>query len=202
METKAVGRRKFLVLTWTDVEMLVDRLERLITSDGYGVDTIVGVLRGGMVVANLLSDLLGVREVYVVGCKSYSDTEREELKVYHDLELRELTGRKILLVDDVADTGATLEVAVNRVLKPRQPDMVRTATLLVKPWSRIRPDYVVESTDAWIVFPWERMETVKAVAKIFVEEYGVGEAVKQLAVMSRLDEKKIVEAVKNFYTMS
>ncbi|MEM1942545.1 MAG: phosphoribosyltransferase [Candidatus Caldarchaeum sp.] len=202
METKAVGRRKFLVLTWTDVEMFVDRLERLIESDGYCVDTIVGVLRGGMVVANLLSDVLGVREVYVVGCKSYSDTERKDLKIYHDLELRDLTGRNILLVDDVADTGATLDAAVNMVLKPRQPEAVRTATLLVKPWSRMRPDYVVESTDAWIVFPWERMETVKAVAKIFVEEYGVDEAVKQLASLSRLEEEKIVEAVKNFCTIS
>lgn len=197
MEIKVVGDRRFLLLSWDDVEKFVDRVDGLIAADRYGVDTIVGVLRGGMVVANLLSDLLGVREIYVVGCKSYTDTLREELMVYHDLELRDLSKRNILLVDDVADTGSTLEVAVNRVLKPRKPNAVKTATLLVKPWSRIKPDYVAESTDAWIVFPWERMETVKAVAKLFVEKYGVSGAVKELAAISRLGEDTVASLVKD-----
>ncbi|MCS6770303.1 MAG: phosphoribosyltransferase [Candidatus Caldarchaeum sp.] len=197
MEIKVVGDRRFLLLSWDDVEKFVDRVDALIAADSYGVDTIVGVLRGGMVVANLLSDLLGVREIYVVGCKSYTDTRREELMVYHDLELRDLSKRNILLVDDVADTGSTLEVAVNRVLKPRKPNAVKTATLLVKPWSRVKPDYVAESTDAWIVFPWERMETVKAVAKLFVEKYGVSGAVKELTAISRLGEDTVASLVKD-----
>ncbi|MEM2238077.1 MAG: phosphoribosyltransferase [Candidatus Caldarchaeum sp.] len=198
MEIRSVGGRKFLLLSWADIERYVDTLERLITADRYAADTLVGVLRGGMIVADLLSDLLDVREVYVVGCKSYAGTESGELKIYHDLQLKDLKGRKVLLVDDVADTGATLNAAVNMVLKPRQPDMVKTATLLTKPWSRIKPDYTVELTDAWIVFPWERMETVKAVGKLFVEKMGFDQALAELAAISRLTKHKIAESIKNF----
>ncbi len=191
MGIKTVGGRKVLILGWRDVERYVDVLEAKITRDGYFVDTLVGVLRGGVIVANLLSDLLDVREVYVVGCKLYMGTVSGTLKIYHDLQLAELKGRNVLLVDDVADTGSTLEAAINNVLMPRRPNMVKTATLLVKPWSRVKPDYSVESTDAWIVFPWERMETVKAVGKLFVENLGVSKAAAELADISRLEFEKI-----------
>ncbi|MEM1945447.1 MAG: phosphoribosyltransferase [Candidatus Caldarchaeum sp.] len=198
MEIKPVGERKFLLLSWSDVEHYVDKLESLIAGDGYTVDTLVGVLRGGMIVADLLSDLLGVREIYVVGCKSYTGTMGGELKLYHDLQLADLKGRNVLLVDDVADTGATLDAAVNKVLKPRQPSRLKTATLLTKPWSSVKPDYTADHTDAWIIFPWERMETVKTVGKLFVEKMGFDQALAELAAISRLAEHKIAESIKNF----
>ncbi len=191
MEIKTVGGRKFLILGWSDIERYVDILEAKITADRYPVDTLVGVLRGGVIVANLLSDLLNVREIYVVGCKSYTGTVSGTLKIYHDLQLTELKDRNVLLVDDVVDTGSTLLAAINNVLKPRRPNIVKTATLLVKPWSSIKPDYSVESTDAWIVFPWERRETIKAVGKLFVEDLGVSRAMAELANISRLGFERV-----------
>jgi hypoxanthine phosphoribosyltransferase len=121
METRTVGGRKFLILSWADIEKLVENIEEELGRDGYRPDTLVGILRGGMIVADLLSDLLNIREVYVVGCKSYAGLSAGEVRLYHDLLLQDLGGRDVLLVDDVADTGSTLETAVEKILKPRNP---------------------------------------------------------------------------------
>lgn len=193
MEEKFVGGKKFLVLTWNDVERKIDILAEKISVDE--VDTIVGVLRGGVIVADLLSDVLDIREVYVVGCSSYKGTKAGELKIYHDLMLSGLHGRHVLLVDDVADTGSTLGAVVEKLLKPRQPRKIRTATLLKKPWSLYSPDYYVQSTDAWIVFPWERLETIRTVGKIFVENMGFENALEELAALSRLSREKVMAVI-------
>ncbi|BAJ50225.1 phosphoribosyltransferase [Candidatus Caldarchaeum subterraneum] len=196
MEVKSVGSSKFLLLSWGDVERGADALAEKIVDGGCSVDTIIGVLRGGMIVADFLSDILDVREVYVIGCRSYTGTVSTELKIYHDLALERLDGRNVLLVDDVADTGSTLDAAVEKILKPRNPNSVTTATLLKKPWSRYTPDYFVDETDAWIVFPWERLEAVKTVGKIFVENMGFDAAVDELAALTRLDKRKVLSVIK------
>jgi len=197
METRTVGGKQFLILTWADVEKLVENVEEALRRDGYRPDTLVGVLRGGMIVADLLSDLLEVREVYVVGCKSYAGLSPGEVRLYHDLQLRELSGRYVLLVDDVADTGSTLETAVEKILKPRKPHTIRTATLLRKPWSKAKPDYTAATTDAWIIFPWERMETVKTVGKLWAQDLGLEKAASELAEISRLDREKVSKTLRN-----
>jgi hypothetical protein len=93
METRTVGGRKFLILSWADIEKLVENIEEELGRDGYRPDTLVGILRGGMIVADLLSDLLNIREVYVVGCKSYAGLSAGEVRLYHDLLLKDLGGR-------------------------------------------------------------------------------------------------------------
>ncbi|MCS6783700.1 MAG: phosphoribosyltransferase [Candidatus Caldarchaeum sp.] len=191
MEEKSVGGRKFLLLNWSDVEKGVDTVAERVSGDAYEVDTIVGILRGGVIVADLLSDILDIPEVYVVGCRSYKGTEAGELKIYHDLMLTGLQGRSVLLVDDIADTGSTLDAAAEKLLKPRNPKKIRTATLLKKPWSSHTPHYYAISTDAWVIFPWERVETIKTVGKFFVENMGFEEAVEALSSLSRLSRKKV-----------
>ena len=196
METRTVGGRKFLILSWADIEKLVENIEEELGRDGYRPDTLVGILRGGMIVADLLSDLLNIREVYVVGCKSYAELSAGEVRLYHDLLLKDLGGRDVLLVDDVADTGSTLETAVEKILKPRNPRTVRTATLLIKPWSKSKPDYTAASTDAWVVFPWERMETVRAVGRMWAESLGFDRAAAELAEVSRLRPERVSRTLK------
>jgi hypoxanthine phosphoribosyltransferase len=110
--------------------------------------------------------------------------------------LKDLGGRDVLLVDDVADTGSTLETAVEKILKPRNPRTVRTATLLIKPWSKSKPDYTAASTDAWVVFPWERMETVRAVGRMWAESLGFDRAAAELAEVSRLRPERVSRTLK------
>lgn len=183
------------MLSWSDVEKKVDILAEKVVGDGYAVDTIIGVLRGGVIVANLLSDVLDVREVYVVGCRSYKGTEAGELKVYHDLVLGGLEGRNVLLVDDIADTGSTLDAAVEKLIKPRNPKKIKTATLFRKPWSKYCPTYCVDTTNGWVVFPWERFEAVKTIGKFFVETMGHDTAYEELSALFRLNRQQVVAAL-------
>ena len=68
-------------------------------------------------------------------------------------DVERVSGR-VLVVDDVADTGTSLEFVVRR-LKGKGAREIRTATIAYKPRSRVKPDYFVYETDKWVVFPWE-----------------------------------------------
>ena len=186
-----VNGQKFLSLTWRDIEELVDSLF-LQLEGGFRPDTIIGVMRGGMVVANLLSDLFQNQEVYAIGCRSYVGRDRqEEVRIYHDLVLKNLEGRRVLLVDDVSDSGNTLKTALAHVINPRKPREVATATLHIKPWTNHVPDYFVETTDAWIIYPWERVETIKILGQSFFKDMRREDAVRELSRLTRIKAENI-----------
>jgi len=68
--------------------------------------------------------------------------------------------KKVLLVDDVSDSGLTLEFAI-QAISLYMPMEIKTATLYMKPWTRLVPDFYAEEVDKWVVFPWEKKEFEK-----------------------------------------
>ena len=71
--------------------------------------------------------------------------------------------RRVLLVDDVSDTGDSLMLAKEHVLAG-SPGELKVATLHIKPWTSLRPDYHASETEAWIVYPWEPVESIRSIA--------------------------------------
>ena len=71
-------------------------------------------------------------------------------------------GKKALLVDDIADTGKSLQLARGH-LRQQGETKVRIATLYHKPFDITRPDYYEKETRCWVVFPWETMETIRKI---------------------------------------
>ena len=71
--------------------------------------------------------------------------------------------RRILIVDDVADTGKSLIVAKDYLMK-RGASEIKVATLHFKPTSSFKPDYYVDMTTAWICYPWGRNEVERELA--------------------------------------
>lgn len=140
---------------WHEVEKAVAALANALRRD-YNPDVIVGIARGGLIPAVRLSHLLGDKMLRIIHVKYYKgvNLRREEPELLADVG--KLEG-KVLVVDDVADTGTTLEFVV-RHLKERGAKEVRIATIAWKPHSRIKPDFCIFETDKWIVFPWEEME--------------------------------------------
>jgi len=65
--------------------------------------------------------------------------------------------RRVLLVDDVSDSGLTLQFSV-QALSLYMPAEIKTATLYIKPWTRYVPDYYAEQVNEWVIFPWETGE--------------------------------------------
>jgi len=185
-----VGGVKYLHLSWKDVEKLAEELADKISRD-YEPDIIVGILRGGVTVAHLLSDFLGFRVIYPIGCNSYVDVaKRFSVRVYSPLALGSLSGKRVLLVDDVADEGLTLKAVVEQELAPKNPQEVRIATLHMKPWCKFKPDYYVQLTDAWIIYPWERREVARQVADDFIKHLGEEKALEELAAILESDVEK------------
>ena len=159
------GVRKFLVPDWDEIEELAMEISEEVLGDGFEPDIVIGVLRGGIVAAKLVADYLGVERLSFFEIKFYAGigVRREEPIVTQPLVER-VQGLRVLIVDDVADTGKTLAAAVNYV-SMHGPEEVKTATLYLKPWSMVQPDYYGEVTDAWIIFPWERMEAMRELVR-------------------------------------
>ncbi len=126
---------------------------------------IVGLSRGGLVPARIMSDLLGVKEVGILGVTFYKAMGKpaDFPKITQELTM-DLSGKRVLIVDDVADTGRSLMVAKD-YLKRKGAKEIRIATIHYKPNSIFRPDYFVASTSAWIVYPWERREIERELAE-------------------------------------
>lgn len=195
MDIYRIGESKYLRVSWERLEELVEDLAGKILSS-YEFDILVGVLRGGMVVAHLLSDILGVDEIYPVGCSSYIDIyQRSQIRIYHPLIIDDLGDRKVLIADDVADSGETLKTIVEKVVSPKNPKELRTATLHIKPWSIFKPDYYVEKVDAWIVYPWEKYEMIKLLAPKFIQHLGEEEGINMLSQLVGKNTAKIKRAL-------
>ena len=140
-------------LSWHDIEKAVEALAITIREE-YDPDVIVGIARGGLIPAVRLSHLLSDLLMRVVHVKYYEnvDETREEPEIFWS-DIEKLEG-KVLIVDDVADTGNTLKLVMDH-LKDKAEEDLKICTIAYKPFSKIEPDYYVYETKKWLVFPWE-----------------------------------------------
>ncbi len=143
-------------VTWIDVERMVARLLEQVRGD---YDHLMVITRGGMVPACLISERTGIRNILCAAVVFYEKSERvyPEPRFVQFPDDRHVAGRRILVVDDVWDTGGTI-VAVRDRLR-RAGASVEVCVLHWKPThSRFpaeQPDYYAEKTDGWIVYPWD-----------------------------------------------
>ena len=142
-------------LEWADVGIATRALATSIHEDGYRPDVILAIARGGLIVAAALGYALGVKNTFTMNVEFYTGVN-ERLPVPMILppapELVDLEDAKILVADDVADTGATL--ALVKEFCGGKVGEVRFAALYEKPHSTIKCEYVWKRTDRWIEFPW------------------------------------------------
>lgn len=177
--------KRFLRVRWRDVEEACLHIAESISSSGVDVDIVVGILRGGWVPARLLSDYLGVHAMGAIEVKFYQGIGRHgSMPVITQPLIVPVKNMNVLVVDDVADTGKTLSV-VTSFIDHYGPRKIYTATLYVKPWSIVRPDYYYRETDAWIVFPWDIAETIEELTE-------KGYSLEELAEMLG-DEEELLE---------
>jgi hypoxanthine phosphoribosyltransferase len=130
-----------------------------IKESNFKPDIILGISRGGLILTRIIADMLGVEDIKIIGAKSYfSIGKKEEDVVLYNLDDVKLTSQKVLIVDDVADSGKTLEVIANYVEKDLNVGCgnYKVATLHYKPNTSVyEPDFYVVETKQWVVYPWE-----------------------------------------------
>lgn len=123
---------------------------------------IAAVPRGGLYVVNILSRMLGMSgdNVLSVGLSRYSrdhPTHAGDFKIGQVPETQDVDGQRILLADEVYDTGRTTEKS-KEILTSLGAASVTTAVIHFKPnmnETGVEPDYFVEATDGWVHYPWE-----------------------------------------------
>jgi hypothetical protein len=142
-------------MQWSELGEAARELATTIVDDGYTPDLILGITRGGLLVAGALSYALGVKNTFTMNVEFYTGVD-ERLPVPMILppvpDLVDLHDARMLIADDVADTGQTL--ALVKGFCAGQVGEVRTAVLYEKPRSIVACDYVWRRTDLWIDFPW------------------------------------------------
>lgn len=142
-------------LDWQTYGTAIRELAGMIADDNYQPDMILAIARGGLFAAGSLGYALSVKNLYVMNLEFYSgvDTRLDvPIMLPPYLDKLDLTGAKVLVADDVADTGHTLKT-VHEFCQDVVAES-RTAVLYEKSHSLVKCDYVWKRTDAWINFPW------------------------------------------------
>lgn len=159
-------------LTWQGFGDACRQIAEQIADSDWIPDLIVAIARGGMLPAGAISYALGVKANGAINVEFYTGVgktmlEPEILEPYMDIS--SLEGKRVLIVDDVADSGKTLKLIMDLIAKEglsmgsdsAKVD-ARSATIYLKPTSIIKPDYVFKQTDKWINFPWSVLPPVTA----------------------------------------
>ena len=148
-------------MTWDDLGAGARDLAQVVHDDGYRPDMILAIARGGLLVAGALAYALGVKNTYTMNVEFYTGVD-ERLPIPMILppvpDLIDVSSARVLIADDVADTGATL--ALVKGFCAGKVAEVRCAVLYEKPRTEVRCEYVWRRTDRWITFPWSADDPV------------------------------------------
>jgi hypothetical protein len=149
------------VMTWEELGEGSRELAEQVYRDGYRPDIILAIARGGLLVAGALSYALGVKNTFTMNVEFYTGVD-ERLEVPMILppvpDLVDFSETRVLIADDVADTGATLAL-VKSFLEGKVAE-TRCAVLYEKPRTTVTCEYVWRRTERWIDFPWSVKDPV------------------------------------------
>jgi uncharacterized protein len=151
-----VASSRTIELSWRDIERLSVRLAQVIRADGFKPQYLVGITVDGVFPVALLAKMFDTKDVVIVSARSYSKRKQGKLRVTA-LPKIDLRGKRVLLVDEIADRGTTLKHVSRIIMRQYKVGMLKTAALVVnevrcKTW----PDYYARKVDKWVVFPWDK----------------------------------------------
>jgi hypoxanthine phosphoribosyltransferase len=148
------------LISWNSVYRLAERLSLAILESGFRPEVIVAVARGGYVPARILCDFLDLYTLTSIRVVHYASgaRKRPEARVTDSI-CTDIRDRRILIVDDVSDTGDTYEAAITH-LEDFRPREIRTAVLLHKTTAKYQPDFIARKVVKWrwMIYPWAVIE--------------------------------------------
>ena len=160
------------VLTWEGFGGASRELTQQIVESGWIPDLIVAIARGGLIPAGAIAYAMDVKAIGTMNVEFYSgigETLTEPVLLPPLMDVSAMDGKRVLVVDDVADSGKTLKMVMDLIdehgLSLDGSSSVhveaRSAVIYKKPVSIIEPDYVWAYTDKWINFPWSTLPVIK-----------------------------------------
>ncbi len=147
-----------LTSSWTEHIEGINSLGEEILASGWQPTAILGVSRGGLIPAAMLSYMLDVRLIQAVRVEHYDDENKRLASGARFVDGPEpfatlnITTERLLIVDDIVDTGETLNL-VRRAVHDHA-DQIKVAALYVRTNQKHAADWFWKVTDEWVVFPW------------------------------------------------
>ncbi|EDY36799.1 Phosphoribosyl transferase domain protein [Aciduliprofundum boonei T469] len=160
-----VERFRCQLVSWKDIERWSKNIVKEVMKSGYEPEIVIGLARGGLVPARLIADYLNIKDLYAVKTEHWGLTATPDgkAKLAQGLQIS-IDGKRVLVVDDITDTGQSLKLAVDHI-KGHNPSEIRSATLLHITHSKYVPDYysdeVPEDKWTWFIFPWNVYEDMR-----------------------------------------
>ena len=161
---------KKLIIDWKEYNLIVEKLAIQIYESGYKPTMLIGIMRGGSPIIDVLSRVFKLKCAYLA-VESYSGkgTEDQQGELVFSREISSTVqdmGGRLLLCDDLSDTGVTLKKSINWLYsypKIKDIESIKTAVLWKKKDSTFEPDYCAQRLDRnlWIVQPFENYEEVR-----------------------------------------
>lgn len=152
-----------VILSWTDIENDCNKIAKEFIKSGMTFDVIITIQRGGCIPGIMLSHKINCSNIYTINIRT---TETEEISskrlkkpiVYIPPIIKNIKNKKVLIIDDVTNTGLTLNLVKQEILK-YQPAFCATVVLV---WdgdnnnNNCSADYYARYTPKWVIFPWEK----------------------------------------------
>lgn len=159
------------LITWNTFHRQARELARKVRASGFRPDTLVAIGRGGYMPARVLSDFLDLADLNTFKVEHYQSTKISRQAVVRYPLSGSLKGRRVLLVDDVSDSGDTFVAALRHVKSKGTPTEIRTAVLHHKVVSSYTPDYYVHRIVKWrwIIYPWAVAEDLSSLIGAFAQ---------------------------------
>jgi len=149
------------VLGWLEFGDASRDLAHEVLASGFEPEVVVAIARGGLLLAGSISYALGVKSCGALNVEFYTGIGEklpDPIVLPPLLDESSLHGKRVLLVDDVSDSGRTLDMVV-QLLRASGAD-VRSIVLYTKPGTMHEPDYTWRRTPLWITFPWSALPPV------------------------------------------
>lgn len=159
------------LISWAESYALAKKLARKIKCSHYRPDMVIAIGRGGYIPARIVCDFLSIEELTSIRVAHWHSIEKKErAKLVFPLRVN-IKNKKVLIVDDLTDTGETLVEALRHV-KKKMPKEVKTAVLQHKIISSFVPDYFAHEIVkwVWIIYPWAVYEDVGRFAEMIISE--------------------------------
>ncbi|MCS7032197.1 MAG: phosphoribosyltransferase family protein [Gloeomargarita sp. SKYG116] len=149
-------------VTWERYHQLIETLAQQIYRSGWEFDQILAIARGGLRIGDTLSRMFH-KPLAIISAQSYVGQQRGDVRLANSITTTQpQLGPRLLVVDDMVDSGQTLAKIVNHLLGDPNADIqaLKTAVLWVKAHTQFQPDYYVEFLvdNPWIHQPFERYE--------------------------------------------
>jgi len=151
---------KCKVVTFEEVYRMIRKVANDVKASAYRATTVVGLARGGWIPARIMCDFLGITDLVSLKVEHWLQTgkTKDEATIKYPLNT-DFSGKRVLVVDDITDTGKSLITSTN-YLRRLNPNKMKVATMQYIPMSQFKPDYFAEKVKVWtwFIYPWNWIE--------------------------------------------